>query len=139
MVIFAKRLKTEREKLKHGDPRWTQEYVAELIGVARPTYTAYENGTKLPPMETLNNLADYLNVSVDYLLGRTNRSQPTDQLDLTSKEQAEFKTFINNPEHGIFFKDYLSASEERKEEMRKIFRVLQESEKGRKSAIGQGD
>ncbi|MBA9087708.1 hypothetical protein FHR92_004193 [Fontibacillus solani] len=44
-----------------------------------------------------------------------------------SQEQAEFEAFINNPEHGIFFKDYLSAPEERREEMRIIFKALMEN------------
>lgn len=71
MKIFAERLKAEREALKQKDPKWTQEYLAELIGVARPTYTAYENGTKLPSMDTVNKLADIFDVDTDYLHGRT--------------------------------------------------------------------
>jgi transcriptional regulator with XRE-family HTH domain len=76
MKVFASRLKTEREKRKKNDPKWTQEYVADLIGVARPTYTAYENGTKQPPLETVNNIADLLDVSSDYLLGRSDDPSP---------------------------------------------------------------
>lgn len=71
MEIFSKRLKAERESYKQTNPKWTQEYTADLIGVARPTYTAYENGTKLPPMDTLSKLADIFDVDADYLLGRT--------------------------------------------------------------------
>ncbi|OMF28331.1 helix-turn-helix domain-containing protein [Paenibacillus sp. FSL H8-0259] len=62
----------------------------------------------------------------------------------TSSEDNEEKSltyeeFINNPEHGIFFRDYLSAPEERREEMREIFRILQEKEKGRKPGDIQGE
>ncbi|MNW45571.1 HTH-type transcriptional regulator Xre [compost metagenome] len=70
-MIVSKRLKAERETLKQNDPKWTQEYVADLIGVARPTYTAYENGTKLPPIDTFNKLADVFDVDTDYLSGRS--------------------------------------------------------------------
>ncbi|WP_052422045.1 helix-turn-helix domain-containing protein [Paenibacillus sp. FSL P4-0081] len=64
--------------------------------------------------------------------------------DNTSSEDNEEKSltyeeFINNPEHGIFFRDYLSAPEERREEMREIFRILQEKEKGRKPGDIQGE
>lgn len=72
MSIFGKRLKAERELKKASDPKWTQGYVAKLIGVARPTYTGYENGTKEPPRETINKIADAFNCSIDYLEGRTN-------------------------------------------------------------------
>ncbi|WP_332649751.1 helix-turn-helix domain-containing protein [Lysinibacillus sp. 54212] len=70
MNNFAKRLKNCRENLKKSNPQYTQSFVAEKIGVARTTYTAYENGTKTPPPETLSIIANYFDVSVDYLLGR---------------------------------------------------------------------
>ncbi|MBU5673195.1 helix-turn-helix domain-containing protein [Paenibacillus brevis] len=56
-----------------------------------------------------------------------------------SDEEVAFQAFINNPEHGIFFKDYLSAPEERREEMRIIFKALMEKEKGRKPGQRQGE
>lgn len=56
-----------------------------------------------------------------------------------SKDQAAFEEFINNPEHGIFFMDYLNAPEERREEMRIIFKALMEKEKGRKPGQRQGE
>ena len=76
MDILGKRIKYQREKLKEQDNKYTQGYVAEIIGVARSTYTAYENGTKQPPVETINKIADLFNVSTDYLQGRTNDSTP---------------------------------------------------------------
>lgn len=72
MNDFSRRLKSCREKKKAENPRWTQRYVAEKIGMARTTYTAYENGTKMPPLDTINNIAILLDVSNDYLMGRTN-------------------------------------------------------------------
>lgn len=70
MEKFANRLKSEREKRKKLDSKWTQSYVAKLIGVARVTYTGYENGTKSAPMQTVNKLADIFEVPADYLSGR---------------------------------------------------------------------
>lgn len=71
MEQFAHRLKACRERKKAQDPQWTQRYVAEQIGMARTTYTAYENGTKMPPADTINHIASLLDVSNDYLMGRT--------------------------------------------------------------------
>lgn len=48
----------------------TQDEVADKLGVARQTYSRYENGQRECSFETLRKLADYLNVSTDYLLGR---------------------------------------------------------------------
>lgn len=73
MAGFGDRVKASRERKKRLDPKWTQEYVASKVGVARVTYTAYENGTKEPPIDTINKIADVLEVSADYLLGRDAR------------------------------------------------------------------
>ncbi|AXF57590.1 helix-turn-helix domain-containing protein [Salicibibacter kimchii] len=71
MDLFSERLKFTRESKRETYGNWTQQYVAEKIGVARPTYTAYERGTKQPSLDAVNALADLLEVSTDYLLGRT--------------------------------------------------------------------
>ncbi|WP_306067092.1 helix-turn-helix domain-containing protein, partial [Paenibacillus odorifer] len=81
MEIVGKRIKGEREALKKQDQKWTQEFVADLIGVARVTYTAYENGTKLPPVDTLNKIADTFDCDTDFLSGRSNiRKKPESNL-----------------------------------------------------------
>ena len=48
----------------------TQEKIAKELGLARATYSNYENGSREPDQQTLINMANYFNVSVDYLLGR---------------------------------------------------------------------
>lgn len=52
-----------------------QKQVADFLGVTRPTYTRYEAGEREPDKHTLNLLADFFDVSIDYLLGRTNSPQ----------------------------------------------------------------
>lgn len=47
-----------------------QRDVATLLGVDRTTYVKYENGSSEPSYEILKKLADYFNVTVDYLLDR---------------------------------------------------------------------
>ena len=49
----------------------TQEFVAEQIGVKRYTYAKWEQGRAEPSMQDLRKLADFFDVSIDYLLGRT--------------------------------------------------------------------
>lgn len=48
----------------------SQIKVAEDIGITQRTYSNYESGRRQPDPETLLKIADYFNVSVDYLLGR---------------------------------------------------------------------
>lgn len=45
--------------------------VAEAIGVSRPAMTQFEKGRVAPSVDTLLALADYFDVSLDYLCGRS--------------------------------------------------------------------
>lgn len=49
----------------------TQKEVAEIIGYSETSYARYENGKREPDISTLCKLAEYFNVTVDYLIGRS--------------------------------------------------------------------
>lgn len=53
------------------DKDLTQKKLAEIIGVSQQQYHKYENGVNPMPLTALIRLADYYNVSVDFLLERT--------------------------------------------------------------------
>lgn len=53
----------------------TQAEVATEINVALSTYRGYENETSEPSIQTLIKLANYFDVSLDYLLGRAWNNQ----------------------------------------------------------------
>lgn len=48
-----------------------QKQVAEILNVSQNTYSQYETGVISLTAEVLIKLADYYNVSIDYLLDRT--------------------------------------------------------------------
>ena len=50
----------------------TQKEVAEIIGYSEISYARYENGKREPDISSLCKLAEYFNVTVDYLIGRGN-------------------------------------------------------------------
>ena len=50
-----------------------QEEVADQTGIGYRSYRRYEAGEREPNASTIIILADYFNVSADYLLGRTDR------------------------------------------------------------------
>lgn len=54
------------------DNDYKQKDLARMLNVSQNTYSQYENGVIELTAETLIKLADFYNVSVDYLLGRTN-------------------------------------------------------------------
>ena len=53
------------------DRELTQKEVAEKTYVSKKTYERYENGERIPPIDFMIRLANYYNVSIDYLCGRT--------------------------------------------------------------------
>ena len=55
----------------------TQEQYSSLINVTRDTYAQYEIDRRQPDYETLQKIADYYNVTTDYLLGRTEKATDT--------------------------------------------------------------
>jgi transcriptional regulator with XRE-family HTH domain len=65
MRIFQERL-IEQRKIN----KTTQRQMAEYLQIAQPSYIRYENGSSEPSLENLVKIADYFDVSVDYLLGR---------------------------------------------------------------------
>lgn len=52
----------------------TQNDMADRLGVSKSTISMYENGNREPDFETLERIADFFNVDIDYLLGRTDKT-----------------------------------------------------------------
>lgn len=63
---FPERLKRMRER-----NRLKQCVLSELCGLNRNAIKRYENGKSEPTVSSLESIADYFDVSVDYLLGRS--------------------------------------------------------------------
>lgn len=66
-MAYFKRLRDLRE-----DHDKTQNEIADYLGMKQPQYSRYENGLRDIPSDILIKLADYYNVSTDYIFGRTN-------------------------------------------------------------------
>lgn len=64
------RIKNLRE-----DMDLTQKQIAAVLHCSQRTYSYYESGGHDIPTETLVMLADFYDVSVDYLLERTNKKE----------------------------------------------------------------
>lgn len=113
-MMFSSRLKLLRTRKK-----LTQEGMAEKIGVARTTYAMYEQNKREPDYETLQKIATFHEVSVDYLLGRDEQS-----VKEASNDEKEMLEFFKNPELNLFFKEMKQAPEAQLEEMRQIWEVI---------------
>lgn len=56
--------KDELKKLRN-ERKWTQEKLAQIMGVAKSTISMYENGNRTPDLETLEAIADIFNVDIN--------------------------------------------------------------------------
>ncbi|MDP4120392.1 MAG: helix-turn-helix transcriptional regulator [Bacillota bacterium] len=57
----------------------TQQEIADILSCNRQVYARYENGVREIPVFMLIKIAEYYNVSVDYILGLTDNPMPNDR------------------------------------------------------------
>lgn len=81
----------------------TQSDMAAILGISRQAYSNYELGTREADHITLIKLADYFNVTTDYLLGRDTTKSSTDNVkvavfggneEVTDEMWDEVKNFV---------------------------------------------
>ena len=70
----------------------TQEALGKLLNVTQSTIAYYESGKKQPTLETLIIIANYFEVSTDFLLNRTNVVSTASEI---SKSDSELLNKIN--------------------------------------------
>lgn len=61
-------------KMLRNEKNMSQQELADALGISKSSINMYERGERQPNFETLETIADYFNVDIDYLLGRTNKT-----------------------------------------------------------------
>lgn len=81
----------------------TQEKLATILGIARTTYTQYETGASEPDFKMLKKIAEFFDVTTDYLLDNNRSSNELDEFqfamygetqDLTDDQKQDILKFI---------------------------------------------
>lgn len=146
MGSFAFRLKELRKSKKIS-----QKILAGEIGVAQTTIANYEQDARFPDEKTLHSIADYFGVSMDYLLGRSEKLyEPKDsnlaaliknnysmqemnflakqymELVLKGDKQAASKLILNELSKGIEIKDlYIHIFEQSLKQIGRLWELNQ--------------
>ena len=68
MSVFSDRIVSLRKLNK-----WSQVELASKMGITRSALSMYELGKRNPDFETLESFADWFNVDIDYLLGKSDK------------------------------------------------------------------
>ncbi|MED2785637.1 helix-turn-helix domain-containing protein [Bacillus thuringiensis] len=98
----------------------SQKRLADILGLTNTQLSRYERGERNPDPETIKLIADYFDVTTDYLHGRTNNINHT---------QNNFKNILDDPELGLWFKDIKEASPEKREELKRFWEFIIQNEK----------
>ncbi|MEG0794378.1 MAG: helix-turn-helix transcriptional regulator [Bacilli bacterium] len=79
-------MKIDRLKEIREDRDYTQIEIAKILKITQAQYSRYEQGINLISTEKLSLLADFYDVSVDYLLLRTDIKNPYPTSIVTNKK-----------------------------------------------------
>ena len=108
-MAFGKILKKIRQ-----DNNLTQEELAKKINSSRSNIANYENEKNMPSIEILEKLSKTFNVSIDYLLGKTDIRNPR------QKEQ----DLLDLAKIGFSMDKYNPPTEKQKEQIRDLLEVI---------------
>lgn len=75
ILVLVIALKYKRIRDLREDNDYTQAEVGRKINITQRTYAYYESGERMVPPHILSALADFYNVSVDYILERTDNPE----------------------------------------------------------------
>jgi transcriptional regulator with XRE-family HTH domain len=90
-MSFGERLAALRERRS-----LTQNELAKLTNISRSRLSLYEINQREPDLATTRQLADFFNVTIDYLVGRDNIESLL--LDTEEKKSNDLIKFLDQPE-----------------------------------------
>ena len=68
-------MKFQRIQDLRTDADMSQKQLSEILHISQRSYSHYETGSRNIPGEMLIRLANYYDISVDYLVGRTDKKE----------------------------------------------------------------
>lgn len=78
-------------RLQNG---YTQDSLAEAVGLSRSAVSMYENGNREPDFETLEKIAVFFNVDMNYLLGSAEMIPRETQKELYEPTYEDIQSLI---------------------------------------------
>lgn len=109
----------ERLTKLRKNKKLTQQELAQELKISRSSLSQYEINKRQPDYETLKLIADYFQVSIDYLITGNMYSKSPDEM---------WKEFLD-PKTQIFFKDLQNAPEEKIDELIRFWEFIKERDK----------
>ncbi|MDF1511055.1 hypothetical protein Gp_49 [Bacillus phage vB_Bacillus_1020A] len=105
---YGDRLKKLRENKK-----LSQQQLADILKINRSTYARYELSQTQPDFEILKSIADYYEVTIDYILGHKS--------EIVELEYYKNKIATEFPDIDLMFKDMESLTAE---DMKEVYEYI---------------
>ena len=102
---------------------YTHNELANRLNVSSGIIGMYESGSRRPSYEMLEVLADFFNVDIDYLTGRSERSTYYENPEVAQMAQELY----DRPEMRLLFK---AAKDTKKEDIEAVIEILRRFGKG---------
>lgn len=102
----------------------SQKNLADAIGVARSTIAMWESEASQPDNDSLHQLADYFDVTVDYLLDRTDDKTPSNKK--TSDDEPEID--INSIEYALYG-EVRELDEDEKKQLLELVKIMRKKKR----------
>ena len=107
MADFKTRFKELREANE-----LTQSGIADKLGLTRSRIGMYETGKREPDYETLELIADFFNVDIDFLLGRSDKTtRLPNAVVLSNREKFLIEKYRLCDDHGKELIEYMAQAE----------------------------
>ena len=108
-------------KLLRKQHNLSQNAIRNIFHASQNTVSQWENGTRKPSYDIIQEIADYFDVSVDYLLGRQEQLP-----ELNSKDKREIQEILDDTEQQLLSQDGLmfDGSPATDEDVQKIIMAM---------------
>lgn len=108
-------------KLLRKQHNLSQKEIGNIFHASQNTVSQWENGTRKPSYDIIQEIADYFEVSVDYLLGRQEQLP-----ELNSKNKREIQEILDDTEQQLLSQDGLmfDGSPATDEDVQKIIMAM---------------
>lgn len=128
--ILGKRIKELRESKDVS-----QLELSKHLNISNTTLSQYETGKRIPSDEIKIKIAQYFNVSIDYLFGQSNIKNPyvnNEKIDMAISDDSELSEFWNTLKERedlkLLFKQSRDSSPSVIKKMMRIIKAIEEEE-----------
>lgn len=105
---------------------WSQNDLAERIHSTKSTVSNWEQGTRVPKIEKLEEIADLFNVDIDFLLGKTDK---TTKIPQPQEDLSEYLEMLHkNPQYRSLLDSTAKLDKEALDNLVKFIKTLTPTE-----------